>query len=65
MVQLGRHIDIDPEEALRNANRKFLKRFNKMEDLMENSGVKFKDMNQKQMDVFWDKAKMMEKKGEL
>jgi uncharacterized protein YabN with tetrapyrrole methylase and pyrophosphatase domain len=36
-----------------------------MEDLMENSGVKFKDMNQKQMDVFWDKAKMMEKKGEL
>ena len=56
MVQLARHIDIDPEEALRSANRKFLKRFNKMEDLMENSGVKFKDMNQKQMDVYWDKA---------
>ncbi len=65
MVQLARHIDIDPEEALRSANRKFLKRFNKMEDLMENSGVKFKDMNQKQMDVYWDKAKMMEKKGEF
>ncbi len=65
MVQLARHIDVDPEEALRSANRKFLKRFNKMEDLMENAGVKFKDMNQKEMDVYWDKAKMMEKKGEL
>jgi len=65
MVQLARHIDVDPEAALRDANRKFVKRFNKMEDLMENAGVKFKEMNQKQMDVYWDQAKMMEKNGEL
>jgi MazG family protein len=65
MVQLARHLDLDPEESLRAANRKFLKRFNKMEDLMENSGLKFSELNQKQMDVYWDKAKMMEKNGEL
>ncbi len=65
MVQLARHLDLDPEESLRAANRKFLKRFNKMEDLMEKAGLKFKELNQKQMDVYWDKAKMMEKNGEL
>lgn len=65
MVQLARHIDLDPEEALREANRKFLRRFNKMEDLMEQAKVKFSDLKQKQMDVYWDQAKMMEKKGEL
>ena len=34
IVQLGRHLGIDSESALRSANRKFIKRFNSMEDLM-------------------------------
>jgi MazG family protein len=64
IVQLARHINIDPEEALRFANRKFLKRFNKMEDLIKESKKVFTDLNQKEMDVFWDKAKLLERKNE-
>ncbi|RLA63339.1 MAG: nucleoside triphosphate pyrophosphohydrolase [Epsilonproteobacteria bacterium] len=63
IVQLGRHLDIDSEKALRAANRKFIKRFNQMEDLMKDAGQKFLEMNQKQMDIYWDQAKKLEKEG--
>ena len=63
IVQLGRHLGIDSEKALRSANRKFVKRFNQMEDLMKDADKKFLEMNQQQMDVYWDQAKKMEKAG--
>ncbi|TDJ08901.1 MAG: nucleoside triphosphate pyrophosphohydrolase [Deltaproteobacteria bacterium] len=63
IVQLGRHLGIDSEKALRAANRKFIKRFNQMEDLIKAADKKFLEMNQAQMDVYWDQAKKMEKAG--
>jgi len=63
IVQLGRHLGLDSEKALRLANRKFIKRFNQMEDLMKGEDKKFLEMNQKEMDVYWDKVKKMEKEG--
>jgi MazG family protein len=61
VAQLARHLDLDPDEALRAANKKFLRRFHAMEDLMEQKGVKLESMNQEQMDVYWNQAKVNEK----
>lgn len=61
VAQLARHLDIDPHDALRAANKKFLRRFHSMEDLMEAQGVELESMNQEQMDVYWNQAKRDEK----
>ncbi len=61
IAQLARHLDMDPHDALRAANKKFLRRFHAMEDLMEKKGAKLEDMNQEQMDVYWNQAKHNEK----
>lgn len=61
MAQLARHLDIDPEEALRDANKKFIRRFNQMEDLMLQKGAVLENMNQTQMDEYWNLAKHLEK----
>ena len=61
VAQLARHLDMDADEALRSANKKFLRRFYAMEDLMDKKGAKLEDMNQEQMDVYWNQAKVDEK----
>jgi MazG family protein len=61
IAQLARHLELDPDQALHNANKKFLRRFHAMENLMEDKKVKLEDMNQAQMDVYWNQAKLNEK----
>lgn len=60
MAQLARHLEIDPHEALRDANKKFIRRFHKMEDLMASENVALENLNQEQMDVYWNQAKNQE-----
>ncbi|MCY4523152.1 MAG: nucleoside triphosphate pyrophosphohydrolase [Halobacteriovoraceae bacterium] len=57
-VQLARHLDLDAEEILRQANKKFIHRFKTMEDLIKREGMDISKMDQKQMDHFWDRSKM-------
>ena len=65
MANLGRHLKIDPEEALRGANRKFQGRFEYIEDALETNGKTPKQSNLMEMDRLWNQAKIMErKKGE-
>lgn len=61
VAQLARHLNMDPDEALRAANKKFLRRFHAMENLMLKKGAQLENMNQEQMDVFWNQAKFDEK----
>ncbi|MBP9679861.1 MAG: nucleoside triphosphate pyrophosphohydrolase [Bacteriovorax sp.] len=61
IAQLARHLNLDADDALKAANKKFLRRFHDMEDLMLKSNVKLEDMNQEQMDVYWNQAKVNEK----
>lgn len=61
IAQLARHLDMDPHDALRAANKKFLRRFHAMEDLMVKAGKDLEKMNQEQMDVYWNQAKVDEK----
>lgn len=61
VAQLARHLKMDPDAALQSANKKFLRRFHAMEDIMQKKGVKLEGMNQEQMDVYWNQAKVNEK----
>jgi MazG family protein len=61
MAQLARHLKINPEEALRDANRKFIRRFYKVEDLIALDDKILENMNQAEMDVYWDLVKKEEK----
>ena len=61
VAQLSRHLNLDPHDALKAANKKFLRRFHAMEDLIQTHGKKIEDMNQDQMDIYWNQAKVNEK----
>ena len=60
-AQLARHLELNPEEALRKANMKFIKRFQFMENLIREAGKDINDLNQKQMDHYWMETKRREK----
>lgn len=61
IAQLGRHLKINPEFALRDANKKFIRRFNYMEDLINEDELQFESMPQKEKDLYWNKVKQIEK----
>ncbi|MDE3028564.1 MAG: nucleoside triphosphate pyrophosphohydrolase [Paracoccaceae bacterium] len=61
MANLGRHLNIDPEAALRAANTKFTRRFAHIEAALATSGRKPDDSNLAEMDALWDAAKAAEK----
>ncbi len=62
VAQLARHLDVDPEESLRDANKKFIKRFNIMEKLIEKNSDKILELNPEQLENYWSKAKNETKK---
>jgi tetrapyrrole methylase family protein/MazG family protein len=57
LVNLGRWMGVNAEEALRRANDKFLVRFTKMERAIVESGNKLRGMALEEMDHFWEAAK--------
>lgn len=57
VVNLARHLDIDPEKALTSANYKFERRFRDMEADIEQSGKRFRDYNLEALDKYWRAAK--------
>ena len=61
MANLARHLGIEPESALRAANTKFTRRFNKVEDLLKASGKVPEESDLEEMDALWDQAKLLEK----
>ena len=57
VVNMARHLDIDPEKALTGANYKFERRFRDMEGEIVSSGKRFRDFNIATLDKFWRAAK--------
>lgn len=57
MAQLGRHLGLQPEESLYMANKKFLRRFHRMEELIFQDKKDILKMNQAQMDEYWKLVK--------
>ncbi|MFQ1702164.1 nucleoside triphosphate pyrophosphohydrolase [Loktanella agnita] len=57
MANLGRHLNIDPEEALRAANAKFTRRFSAVEDALQDIGKSPAQSDLAEMDALWDQVK--------
>ena len=62
MVNLGRHLKLDPEEALRKANHKFTRRFQAMEQALREQGRELPDCSLDEMEAAWQDAKQREGK---
>ncbi|MEM9249187.1 MAG: nucleoside triphosphate pyrophosphohydrolase [Pseudomonadota bacterium] len=60
MVNLGRHLGLDPEHALRRTNAKFVRRFEAIEDALARDGRQPADASLAEMDALWDAAKAVE-----
>lgn len=61
MANLGRHLGIEPEAALRAANAKFTRRFAGVEAKLAEIGKTPQDSDLAEMDAMWDAVKADEK----
>ena len=59
-VNLARHLEVDPERALRRANDKFQRRFQAMAELAEQAGNDFSQLSTDQMEQLWVEVKLTE-----
>ncbi len=57
MINAARLYEIDPETALERTNKKFIKRFNYLEEQTLKKGISLKDMSLDEMNVIWEAAK--------
>jgi MazG family protein len=61
MANIARHLKIDPEAALRDANTKFVRRFKSIETALAKEGRRPQESTLEEMDQLWDEAKAAEK----
>ncbi|HXH99037.1 MAG TPA: nucleoside triphosphate pyrophosphohydrolase [Sphingobacteriaceae bacterium] len=59
LINYARFIDINPENALEKTNKKFIKRFQYLENKAAALGKNLKDMTLAEMDIFWNEAKKL------
>ncbi|GGH19537.1 ATP diphosphatase [Cribrihabitans marinus] len=62
IVNLGRHLGVDPEAALRRTNAKFTRRFETIEARLATQGKTPADSTLEEMDALWDAAKRGERR---
>jgi XTP/dITP diphosphohydrolase len=60
-VNYARFLQIDPEAALERTNRKFINRFQQVEQIAAASGKQLTDMSLMEMDAIWNQVKKMTK----
>jgi len=63
VANLARHLDVDPEKALRRTNAKFVRRFRTIEDALAKAGRAPGEATLAEMDALWDAAKAAERAG--
>jgi MazG family protein len=57
VLNLARHLDVEPETALKKTNRKFRQRFQFIEDELKRQGRSLDSATLAEMDELWNKAK--------
>tara|TARA_B100001250_G_scaffold195780_1_gene168187 strand:- start:6068 stop:6856 length:789 start_codon:yes stop_codon:yes gene_type:complete len=57
LTNYSRFIDVNPEDALERTNKRFIKRFQIMENEIKEKGLDLSDMSLSEMDVYWELAK--------
>lgn len=56
-VSLSRHLGVNPEQALRECNRRFISRFSIVEQLLREDGKLMEDCSVDELEDYWQKAK--------
>lgn len=56
-VNVARFLSVDPEQALHEASEKFIRRFQKVEQMASEGKKSLEEMTLEEMDALWDKAK--------
>lgn len=59
MINYARFLNINPENALENTNKKFTKRFQYLESKAKSLNKELSEMTLAEMDVFWEEAKSL------
>lgn len=61
LINYARFLDVNPDDALERANRKFISRFQYLEIESAKDGRQMGEMTLAEMDEYWDRAKLLEK----
>ncbi|PCK85368.1 nucleoside triphosphate pyrophosphohydrolase [Rhizobium sophoriradicis] len=61
VVNIGRHVKADPEQALRGTNTKFRRRFTHIENVLEAEGETLEGASLERMEEIWQAAKAIER----
>ena len=61
VMNLARHLDVEPETALKKTNRKFRERFRFIEETLKADGTSLAAAELDKMDELWDRAKAAER----
>lgn len=59
LINYARFIKVNPEDALERTNKKFIKRFQYLEQKVNEMGKSLADMTLAEMDVYWNEAKKL------
>jgi len=57
MINYARFINVNPENALEKTNKKFINRFQFLEEAAKKEGKDLSEMSLTEMDVYWEKSK--------
>jgi tetrapyrrole methylase family protein / MazG family protein len=61
IVNLGRFLSINPEDALRKTIERFMRRFGHIENTLHSKGRGFNETSLEEMESLWDEAKRLER----
>ena len=61
VANLARHLGVDPEAALRDANAKFTRRFHYVEDRARQDGVPLAEAGLERLDGYWNEIRAADK----
>lgn len=59
LVNYSRFINVNPEDAMRRTNEKFIKRFQYIESRLQEEGRKITDATLEEMDKYWEESKIV------
>jgi XTP/dITP diphosphohydrolase len=59
LINYGRFLNINPEDALEQTNKKFIKRFGYMEAKVKEQGKQIADCKLEELDKYWNEAKKL------
>ncbi|PMQ01550.1 MAG: nucleoside triphosphate pyrophosphohydrolase [Dictyoglomus sp. NZ13-RE01] len=64
IVNLSRHLDVNPETALKETNEKFIERFRFIEEKVKEENKRWEELTLEDMDKWWEISKTAQKGGE-